>query len=75
MDYIIKCSKMNYGMTYKLILQLAYDYHKRLECKFPSSWIDKIAGIDWLQGFIKRRKYLTLSQAQKYNSIQGHCVK
>ena len=47
MDYIIKCYKLNYEMTCKQILQLAYDYGSRLQCKFPSSWTGKkIAGID-----------------------------
>jgi len=46
-DYIIKYYKLNYGMTYKQILQLAYDYGSRLQCKFPSSWTDKrTAGFD-----------------------------
>ena len=61
MDYIIKCSKLNYGMTYEQICQLAYDYGRRLECKFSSSWIDnKIGGSDWLRGFMKRHKNLML---------------
>jgi hypothetical protein len=58
-DYVIKCSKLNYGMTYKKIRQLAYVYGRRLQCKSPSSWIDnQTAGIDWLQGFMKRQKNL-----------------
>jgi len=53
---LIKCSKLNYGMTYKQIRQLAYNYGRRLQCKFPSSWIyNKIAGFDWSQGFMKRQ--------------------
>jgi len=64
-DYVIKCSKLNYGMTYKQIRQLAYQYGRRLQCKFPSSWIDnKIAGIDWLQSFMKRQEPYA-SQARK----------
>ena len=52
-------------MTYKQIRQLAYGYGRRLQCKFPSSWIDnKIAGIDWLQGFMKRHKNLTLHKPE-----------
>jgi hypothetical protein len=59
-DYVIKCSKLNYGMAYNQIRQLAYEYARRLHCKFPSSWIDnKIAGIDCLQGFMKRHKNLS----------------
>jgi len=49
-DYVIKCSKMNYGMTYKQIRQLAYDYGIRLQSKLPSSWTDRIVKTDWLQG-------------------------
>jgi hypothetical protein len=60
-DYVIKCSKLNYGMTYKQFRQLAYDSGRRLQCKIPRSWIDnKIAGIDWLQGFMIRHKSLML---------------
>jgi hypothetical protein len=63
-DYIIKCSNLNYGMIYKKFRRLAYDYG-RLQCKFPSSWIgNKIAGIDWLQGFMKRHKNLTLRKPE-----------
>jgi hypothetical protein len=36
---------------------LAYYYGRIPECKFPSRWNDnKIAGIGWLQDFMKRRK-------------------
>jgi hypothetical protein len=37
----------------------------KLQCKFPSSWNDNlIAGIDWLQGFMKRHKNLTLRKSE-----------
>jgi hypothetical protein len=63
MVYVNKCSKLNYRMPYKQIRQLAYNYGRRMQCKFPSSWIDnKTAGIDWLQGFMKQHKNLTLHQ-------------
>jgi hypothetical protein len=48
-DYITECSNLNYGMTYKQIHRLAYDYG-RLQCKFP------VAGlITRLQGLIGYR--------------------
>jgi len=69
MDYVIICSKLNYGMTYKQTCQLAYDYGRRLQCIFHISWTDnKIAGIDWLQGFMKRHKNLTLRKPE-YSSL------
>jgi hypothetical protein len=56
-DYVIKCYKLNYGMTCKKFRQLVQDCGSRLQSTFPISWIDKkIAGIDWLQGFMKRHK-------------------
>ena len=52
-------------MTYKQIRKLAYDYGRILQCKPASSWIDnKVAGIDWLQGFMKRHKKLTLRKPE-----------
>ena len=60
-DCVIKCSKLNYGMTYKQFRQLTYGCGRRLQSKFPSGWIgNKIAGIDWLLDFVKRHKNLTL---------------
>ena len=60
-DYKIDCSSLNYGMTYRQIRRLAYDYG-RLQCKFSSSWIDnKTAGIDQLQGFMRSHNNLTLA--------------
>jgi bifunctional ADP-heptose synthase (sugar kinase/adenylyltransferase) len=64
-DYVNKCSKLSYGMTYKQIRQLVYNYSRRLQCKFTSSWLDnKIAEIDWLQSFMKRHKNLMLCKPE-----------
>jgi hypothetical protein len=64
-DCAIECSKLNYGITYKQTRQLAYDYGRRLQCKFSSSWIDnKFAGIDWLQGFMKTPSNPTLRKPE-----------
>jgi hypothetical protein len=64
-DYVIKCSKLNYGMTHKPVCQLSYDYGRRLDGKFPSSWTgNKIAGTDWLQSFMKRHRNLTFRKPE-----------
>jgi len=69
MDYITECSKLNYGMTYKQIHELACGCDRILQCKFPSSWIDnKFAGFDWLQGFMKRHKNFMLHRSE-YTSL------
>lgn len=53
--YIQTCSNMNYGLTYKNIRVLAYDYANLLKIKIPIQWeTNKLAGIEWLKGFMKR---------------------
>lgn len=48
-SYILKCSAMNYGLTYRQVRQLAHDYAERLGSMPPSWKANKIAGIDWLK--------------------------
>jgi hypothetical protein len=47
-DYVIKFSKLNYGITYKKFRQLAYNYGRRLQSKFPNIWIVKQDCRNWL---------------------------
>lgn len=43
--YIKKVSDLNYGLTYKQIRELAYEFATVLKCKMPSNWkTSKIAG-------------------------------
>ena len=65
LDCAIKCSKLNYGMTYKQFRQLANGCGRRLQSKFSSSWIgNKIAGCNWLLGFVKIHKNLTVCKSE-----------
>lgn len=54
--YIQTCSDMNYGLTYKQIRVLAFDYASALpECNIPAQWkVNRAAGIEWLKCFMKR---------------------
>lgn len=63
--YILQSSKINYGLTYVEIRKLAFSYAKLLECNYPSNW-DKsnMAGIDWLQGYMKRHDQLALRKPE-----------
>lgn len=63
-NYILKCSSMNYGLTYKMIRSLAFQYASHLgSC--PKKWEDnKLAGIDWLKGYMKRHKNLSLRKPE-----------
>lgn len=63
--YILKCSQMNYGLTYKQIRLFAYDYAKKLNKPICSKWDEKKeAGIEWLKGFMKRNPILTLRKPE-----------
>lgn len=63
-SYLIKCSALNYGLTYRQVRQLAHDYAERLNT-MPNSWkVNKIAGIDWVQSFMKRHPQLTLRKPE-----------
>lgn len=69
-DYIIKCSKINYGMTYTNIRQLAYDYARQSACKHPEAWdSNRIAGIDWVQSFMKRHNNLLTLRKPENTSL------
>lgn len=64
-SYVLKCSRMNYGLTYTLLRTLAYDYAVRLDRKFPESWRENnLAGVDWVQGFMKRHPRLSLRKPE-----------
>jgi hypothetical protein len=64
-EYILKSSKMCYGLTYSQIRKMAYDYAKLLNCQCPESWEHKkTAGIDWLKGFMKRHEELSLRKPE-----------
>ena len=67
-DYLIKSSKMNYGLTYKQAKELAFHYAMKL-CKCSNKWMEnKQAGIEWLKGFMKRHKNVT-SKTLKYKFV------
>ncbi|KAH9632506.1 hypothetical protein HF086_017054 [Spodoptera exigua] len=55
---------MNYGLTYKQTRSLAYEYATALK-KCPIKWTEKKeAGIEWLKGFMKRHKDLSLRKPE-----------
>lgn len=69
--YIIKCSAINYGLTYRQARQLAHDYAERLEA-IPNSWkVNKIAGIDWLKSHpqltLRKPKNTSLPRSTAFN--------
>lgn len=72
-SYILKSSKINYGLTYTQIRILAYDYAKRLNKPIcTSKWdANKIAGLDWLQCFKNRHQNLALRKPENTSLSQA----
>ena len=54
--YLVTSSKMLHGLTQCTTRRRAYEYAARNGKTWPSSWpANKMVGIDWLHGFLKRR--------------------
>lgn len=63
--FIIKCSQMCYGRSTKDVRKLAYELAIHNKIQIPYRWIEKkSAGVDWLQGFIKRHPELSIRQPE-----------
>lgn len=64
-DYMLTCSKMCYGKSTKDFRILAYEMAKINKIKMPDTWEEnKRAGIDWLQGFLKRHPQVSIRQPE-----------
>lgn len=64
-QYIIKCSKMCYGQSTFNIRKLAYEMATINNIEVPDSWKkDKIAGLEWLHGFLKRAPDISIRRAE-----------
>lgn len=80
-SYVIKCSKMCYGRTTKDTRNLAYEMAHLNSIKIPANWHrTKMAGIDWLYGFLKRHPNLSIRQPEgcslsRASSFNEHNVK
>ncbi|KAG5870278.1 hypothetical protein JTB14_010128 [Gonioctena quinquepunctata] len=58
--YLKKSLKICYGLTYGLYRGLAVQYGSKLNKKIPRNWeINKKAGIDWMQCFMKHHPRLS----------------
>lgn len=64
-EYLIKSSKMQYGLTSKQLREFAFKYAMELKLTIPHSWEGKSsAGVDWLHGFLKRHPRLSLRKPE-----------
>ena len=60
-DYLLLASKHHHGLTKRGTRELAYEYATKNNRALPPSWtINKIAGVDWMYGFMQRHKGLSI---------------
>ncbi|XP_022127680.1 uncharacterized protein LOC111001920 [Pieris rapae] len=61
-NYMIVCSKHNYGLTKIQARKLAYDYAVAIKkTNIPDNWTKKtIASKDWIRGFLNRQSHLSI---------------
>ncbi|XP_011858146.1 PREDICTED: tigger transposable element-derived protein 6-like [Vollenhovia emeryi] len=70
-DYLVKSSKMFYGLALPQLRKLAFQFAQKLKAarsikKIPASWFPKkpdeepTASMDWVEGFMKRHPNLSL---------------
>ena len=74
--YLLIASKHHHGLTQKQARQLAWEFAKTNQRKYPSSWDENnSAGADWMLGFMKRHSEIScrkpeatsLSRATSFN--------
>ena len=64
-EYVVNCSKMNFGLTRRDILKLACEFALKNGKVFPNNWrISQMAEVDWLFGFMKRNPQLSLRKPE-----------
>ncbi|XP_072389296.1 uncharacterized protein [Diabrotica undecimpunctata] len=71
-DYLDVASKLHHGLTTKQAKELAYEFAVRNNKKIPASWNKhKQASYDWLYGFLKRMKTLSLRSPEATSLTRG----
>lgn len=60
-EYIIKCGKLNHGLTINDICKLGFQYAKKAGADYPDSWNElEKANKTWYYGFMRRHPNLSL---------------
>ena len=60
-EYILRASKLYYGLSPKEVRKLAYELTIKNKLKIPQSWSEKsLAGADWFSSFLKRHSFLSI---------------
>ena len=71
-DYIVKASKLYHGLSKHDVKKLAYEFGIARDLSIPANWIkNKSAGEDWLKGFRKRYKDISLRHPEATSLAQA----
>lgn len=63
--YLTKSNDMYFGLSTKQVRGLAYDLAKKLGFSVPETWERcSMAGIDWMNGFLRRQPELSVRKPQ-----------
>lgn len=63
--YLLRSSKINYGLRYAQTHKLAFEYAKQIAVHIPNNWeINETAGIEWMKGYKSRHQDLSLRKPE-----------
>lgn len=63
--YLLKASRIHYGLTYSLTRELAFEFAVSLKITYPEPWNkNKCAGLDWIKSFMRRHHELSLRKPE-----------
>lgn len=75
-EYLVKCSNFYYRLSITELKELAYEFAKKTNAKYPNSWNDNnMAGWQWYYGFMKRHSKLSLRTPEQtsLHRIRAFC--
>ena len=74
-DYLIQTQKEGYGLTPKLLKELAFSYCSYNHIEMPSTWSENgCAGKDWFRNFMKRHRKLSLRKPEGTSIARAKCM-
>ncbi|XP_067939803.1 uncharacterized protein [Watersipora subatra] len=71
-DYLKLASRQHHGLTKKMTRELALEYAKRNNKNYQESWDrNGLAGIDWIDGFMKHQSSLSVRKPEPTSLSRG----
>ena len=74
-DYLIQTQKEGYGLTPKMLKELAFSYCSHNHIEMPSTWSKNgCAGKQWFCEFMKRHRKLSLRKPESTSIARAKCM-